>query len=257
MKTNLFVALFLVVIFFAMPEAKAQDFEVVEEIILTDDNPGEYAEAIIAKGGKFTKEGWQSTDSLSQVVIVLRDGFEPTESGAIEMEISNFNPLTQRTGKKQHFFSLYANPEGMNWIDEFRDGEYQKKDLALPFFNFRVGTYDNEEGRGIKMLWKADAERHEEAPFGARKDWSEDKTYTWKAVWDADSLSCYLDGEKIFGPVTFGPRTPHSNLRYIFLSKGGMRKDNVWFGMPGPVYKKIRVYRNEETERASADTNNQ
>ena len=239
---------FLLLIGATISPAKAQNFEVKEEILLVDETPSPYAEAIIAKGGKFTDQGWQSLDSLSQMVIVLNDGFSADEAGAIELEMTNFNPLTQRTGKKQHFFSLYANPEGGNWADEYRESRYQKKDLALPYFNFRVGTYDNENGRGIKMLWKADDKREEKAPFGARKDWSEDETYTWRAAWDADSLSCYLNGEKIFGPVAFGPRTPHANLRYIFLSKDGMRKDNVWYGMPGPIYQKITVYRNEKNE---------
>ena len=255
MKNKLFFTLLLVTSIVAL-EATAQNATMAEEILLTDDTPGPYAEAIIAKGGTFTDQGWQSLDSLSQLVIVLNDGFSADEAGAIELEMTNFNPLTQRTGKKQHFFSLYANSEGGNWTDEYRDGEYQKKDLALPYFNFRVGTYDNENGRGIKMLWKADDKREEKAPFGARKDWSEKETYTWRAAWDADSLRCYLNGEKIFGPVAFGPRTPHSNLRYIFLSKDGMQKDHVWYGMPGPVYKKIRVYRNKEADAALVDSNN-
>ena len=187
---------FLLLIEATIPPAKAQHFEVKEEILLTNETLSPYAEAIIAKGGKFTDQGWQSLDSLSQMTIVLNDGFSADEAGAIELEMTNFNPLTQRTGKKQHFFSLYANPEGGNWADEYRDGEYQKKELASPFFNFRLGTYDNENGRGIKMLWKANDERHEKAPFGARKDWSEKETYVWRAAWDADSLSCYLNGRK-------------------------------------------------------------
>jgi hypothetical protein len=32
-------------------------------------------------------------------------------------------------------------------------------------------------------------------------------------------------------------------LKHVFLSKDGIKKEAVWYGFAGPVYRKLRVFR--------------
>lgn len=31
-------------------------------------------------------------------------------------------------------------------------------------------------------------------------------------------------------------------LKYVFLSKDGIKKETVWYGFVGPVYQRLRLY---------------
>lgn len=214
----------------------------VHEINLLDETPSEHEEVRIVNGGKFTKEGWQSIDSLNFIMFTLKRGFGYNEQGAIELEMTNLNPETQTTGSKQHFLNLYANPFGNHFGEEWRDGKFHSKKPELPFLSLRFAKnkYTDEHGQGIKVLWKANKNRFEKEPFGTRKDWDKDKTYIWRAEWDADSLFVSLNGERIFGPADFANRDKNAMLRYVWLAKDN--HFDPWFAFPGPVYKKIRIF---------------
>ncbi len=203
-----------------------------EEISLTGEKTSA-GYAIKARSGKFVPDGWQSTDTLSQLKVSLTDGFKPGEAGAIELEVTNFDIISQANGRKNHFFNVYGIGSGNSF--GATSGE--------PFINFRAGKqkYGNEQGQGIKLLWAARGSdsREEKAPFAVRKSWDPRATYTWRAEWTDSELTCYLDGEKIFGPVEFGQRT--GELKHVFLATDGIGK--IWFAFPGPIYKKLKVYR--------------
>jgi hypothetical protein len=217
----------------------------VSEIDLTNDNPSGIEELRMVRGGVFVPKGWQSVDSLNYIMIALKDGFKYNEPGAIELEMTNLNPMIQATGKKQHFFNLYASPTGHHFAKEYRDGKFIDLNPCYPFISLRFGEklYTNENGQGIKVLWRANEKRIEQAPFGARSDWDISKTYVWRMEWDEDSLSVFLNGLLIFGPKDFGNRDKNATMRYIWIGKDAHLQEGVWFGFPGPVYQKIRVFR--------------
>jgi len=251
MKTLLFTILSIQIAFCSLAQELNLDNFTVETIPLTSFEPTDTETFRIVRGGKFAMNGWQVTDSMDYVLIELKDGFAYNEPGAIELQMTNLNPLTQTTGRKQHFFSMYANPEGSHFSDvyteEMKDDNKQR--MPLPFVSLRFGKdkYTDDNGQGIKVLWRPNVKRHEKAPFGARSDWSEDKTYTWRMAWDQDSLSVYLNDERIFGPAEFNNRDKNAPLKYIFLSRDGNPKSHVWYGFPGPVYQELKVYKKEET----------
>jgi hypothetical protein len=217
-----------------------------ETIQLTSFEPSDAEAFRMVRGGKFAMGGWQAVDSMDYILIELKDGIAYNESGAIELDMTNLDPTTQTMGRKHHFFSLYANPEGSHFSDVYtRDmKEDEKQRMPLPFVSLRFGEkrYTDDNGQGIKVLWRPNEKRFEHAPFGARSDWSKDKTYTWRMAIDRNHLTVYLNGDKIFGPEDLGDRDKNAPLKYIYLSKDGNPKPTVWFGFPGPVYKELRVY---------------
>jgi hypothetical protein len=146
--------------------------------------------------------------------------------------MTNLDFDAQVNGRKQHFFSLYADPTG----DQFN--------LRNAFFTLRGGNYRDDAGhRGIKVLWRGGHFRGEHAPYAARPLWDPNETYTWRAEWDEGELVVFLNGERVFGPANFQDRDPARPLRHIFLSRDGCLNEDVWFGFPGPVYREIRVFR--------------
>ena len=192
------------------------------------------------RGGRFTDEGWQAEHPWARFVLELADGFAHDEAGAVELDVTNFDYDQQADGRKQHFFSLYADPSG----DQFR--------LRNAFFTLRGGGhYRDDDGRpGIKVLWRGEFIRGEKAPFAARADWDPDRTYTWRAEWTSEELVVFLDGERVFGPAEFADRDREMAMKHVFLSTDGIPKSHVWYGMAGPVYQALRLYREPEA-RAS------
>ena len=85
--------------------------------------------------------------------------------------------------------------------------------------------------------------RGEETLFGARL-WDPAATYVWRCEWNRQALCVYVNGERIFGPAEFNDRFP-APLKYLFLSTDGIDGEQYkyWFGMVGPVYRAVRVYR--------------
>lgn len=193
-------------------------------------NPAEKARTV--EGGEFVENGWQAKGKLDRLSLELTEGFPAHEPGAIELDMTNLDFVNQIDGKKQHFFGLYSNPSGSHFI------------LPANFFTLRGGLYNDKEGnRGIKVLWRGNAVRGEHAPFAARKVWNLKETYTWRAEWTKEELVMFLNGERIFGPAEFKDRNEAMPLKYVFLSRDGCPDTKIWFGFPGPIYQKLRVYR--------------
>jgi len=247
-KLSVFTITGLMVVWSMMHlQAQDNDLELAASIDLTDHKMSVYESNRVVKGGEITSHGWKMTDSLDQYIIELRQGFLPYESGAIEVDVTNFDPMNQTTGDKQHFINFYGHPYG----SQFGTPEMR----STPFFTVRAGQkYGDETKKSFKILWRASADnRHEDRGFGERGDWDLKKTYTWRAEWDIDHLRIYLDGEKIFDTAErkeeecFCKRT--AALKYVYLGSDNswdfhehILKD-TWFGFPGPIYKAVRVYR--------------
>jgi hypothetical protein len=238
----------------------------VAEIPLTSATVSPYEEVRTVTGGSFVEGGWKATDSLCRIVMVLERGFKYNESGAIEIEMTNLDPVEQQKGRKHHFFNLYANPEGSTWHRYFLEPDRKNKvgvNVPEPYFNLRFGNYGEAQGgRSIKVLWQGGGKRHEvshhnQVPFGLIKNWDKNKVYTYRVEWDTKQLVVYLDDELIFasqrfnnmekfGPDSFADRDKNAPMKYVFISRDNHDNPAVWYGMPGPVYKKVRVYYGSE-----------
>lgn len=254
---NIFKCVCLI-FFFVSSILNAQDNNKykVSEISLDSEQPGDIEELRFVRGGKFVNGGWQSVDSLNYIMISLKDGFEYDEPGAIELEMTNLKPEVQCTGGKHHFLNLYANPEGSHFFREYNNGEFTNYiKPSLPFFTLRFGKekYVDKNGQGIKVLWFSGKERKERAPFGTRCNWDISKTYVWKVEWDADSISVFMNGDRIFGPEEFSNRDKDAPMRYIWIAKDGYFREMGWFGFAGPVYKKLRVYREISSDKVECN----
>jgi len=238
----------------------------VAEIPLNSDTVSDYEEVRIVTGGAFRETGWKATDSLCRIIMVLKRGFYHNESGAIEIEMTNLDPMEQQNGRKHHFFNLYASPEGSTWHRYFLEPNRKGKvggNVEEPYFNLRFGNYGKaQDGRSIKVLWKGGGKRHEmshhnQEHFGLIKSWNKEKTYRYRAEWDTKRLVVYLNDELIFasqrfnntekvGRDSFANRDEHAPMKYIFISRDNHDNPGVWYGMPGPVYQKVKVYYQSE-----------
>lgn len=204
------------------------------DIRLTSAQRGGHETARTVKGGKFGPDGWQALDRLAMLTVELRDGLKFDEAGAIELEMTNLDFDAQVDGRKQHFFNLFTEPTGNHFV----------RTPDNNFFTLRGGNYKDKEGRrGIKVLWKGGGERGEAAPFAARPKWDPQATYIWRAEWTNNELVVLLNNERIFGPAEFKDRSARMPLKYVYLSKDGCPNEKVWYGIVGPVYKRIKVYR--------------
>lgn len=204
-----------------------------EEITIDGPKPGKQETRRIAKGGKFTPKGWQATGKLDRLTIELNKGFTPNESGAIEIQMTGVDYDTQAIGPKMHFFTFHGAASGDDFTEQGKS----------PFFTLRAGQYKDPAGhRGIKVLWRGGGTRGEKAPFGVRTKWDPTATLLYRAEWTPTELCVFLDGTRIFGPAEFHTRPNNAPLKHVFLSTDGIEKDK-WWGMTGPVYQRIRVYR--------------
>jgi len=233
---KLYLTLFFICGFFPQTILGIQLNLIFEDRLSSGDTvPGEEGKYITE--GAFVNEGWQSTSGSSQMVIALSNVFEPNESGAIEIDVTNFNPIDQYSSSKQQFINLYSFPDGNqnNWHDTDKC-----------WWNLRGGTnYMESGGAGFKFLWAPASvdSRHEVRLIHSRTNWSTSETYTFRIEWSSTELTLHLDGQRLHGPVSFGGRS--GSLKYIFLGK-----DNNYPGFSGPIYKAVRVY----GEGAASDT---
>jgi hypothetical protein len=208
------------------------ELRLAETIALTGEEAGPNERLRIVEGGQFVDGGWQPTDKLDRMIIELVDGFSWHESGAIELDMTNLDFDAQVNGKKLHFFNLYADPTG----DHFN--------VRNAFFTLRGGNYMNDAGhRGVKVLWRGDYVRDEHAPYAARPKWDPNATYTWRAEWNEEQLVIVLNGERVFGPAEFADRDESRPLAHVFLSRDGCLNEDAWLSFPGPIYQKVRTYR--------------
>ena len=202
------------------------------EIVLNAAGPSPLEADRKVLGGAFAPDGWRPAAKNDRLVLTLKEGFDWNKPGAIELDMTNLDFDAQVDGRKQHFFSLFANPVGSH------------RESPNAFFNLRAGEYKDKQGnRGIKVLWRGAEVRGEAAPFGARKTWDPKIKYTWRAEWTETELVVYLNGERIFGPAEFKDRHRTLPMRHLFLFRDGSPNEKVWFGFVGPVYQAARIYR--------------
>jgi len=181
------------------------------------------------KEGKFVERGWESTSSASQIVIELAEPFAPGEGGAVEIDITNFDPVKQYAGSKHQFFNVYSRPDGSKerW-DE--DGKC--------WVNVRGGrNYMKSGGAGFKLLCapRGLKSRHERRLIESTKTWDPARTYVLRLQWDDRTVGVWLDGRRLCS-FAFADRT--ELLSHVFIGT-----DNVYSGFAGPVYTRLRVYR--------------
>ena len=205
--------------------------ELTATIPLTSADPSPAERARAVRGGAFGPDGWRPTDRLDRLRVDLKEGFGPGESGAVELTMTGPD-LAATDGKKQHFFSLYADPTG----DQFN--------LRNAFATVRAGRYADDAGRrGVKVLWRGGAARGEKAPYAARPAWDPAAEHVWRLEFTPDRLVLKLDGERVFGPAAFAGRDPARPLRHVFLHRDGALHEGLWYGFVGPTYRELRVYR--------------
>ena len=205
--------------------------ELTATIPLTSPDPSPAERARAVRGGAFGPDGWRPTDRLDRLRVDLKEGFGPAESGAVELTMTGPD-LAATDGKKQHFFSLYADPTG----DQFN--------LRNAFATVRAGRYANDAGeRGVKVLWRGGAARGEKAPYAARPAWDPAAEHVWRLEFTPDRLVLTLDGERVFGPAAFAGRDPARPLRHVFLHRDGALHEGLWYGFVGPAYRELRVFR--------------
>ncbi len=192
----------------------------------------------VVHGGRFTERGWKALDHNDRIRIQLIDSFGANASGAVELDVYNFNPKVQATATKQHFFSLYGlqNP----------DSDTFKIEGPHPYFNLRVGKNKYADGYGIKVLWspKGKESRQEVGPLAVQPNppgWLTNQLYTWRVEWNADSIRYFLNGKLYFGPVFFGQRI--KPMDYIMI--GADRDSDVFKeskSLTGCFYQRVRIY---------------
>jgi hypothetical protein len=73
------------------------------------------------KQGKFEAAGWRTVGVESQIMIELERAFAPYESGAIEVDLTGFDPVRQfgKSSDKHHILCLYSASDGAHggWDD--------------------------------------------------------------------------------------------------------------------------------------------
>ena len=186
---------------------------------LTDDSiqPG-FADKIVS-GGSFGPTGWQTTGASDQIVLVID---APVWSDCtVEIDVANFDPLTQYSSGKHQIINMYTSDLGTQAVF----------DTDEAWWNIRTGTnYDT----GFKFLAAPDGgDSREEVRLIESATWDPTDLHTFKVVWDALEVHVFLDGV-LLSTLPFDARV--QPLQHIFLGK-----DNVYVGQVGPIYSNLRV----------------
>ena len=218
----------------AVSSLAAVELGLVLDDPLTGEDPVGIEIEKVVKGGEFLSDGWQAQGSNNQIRIQLPDTIFPANgSGAMEVDVRNFDPPAQYNSKKHQFINLYSRPDGSKafWDDDRKS-----------WWNIRGGNnYRNSStAAGFKWLYTPAglATRHEHRLIQNTSNWDRAKTYTFRVEWTASHISISLDGQVLRGNGNFGNRV--EALQYVFLGK-----DNVYSGMStsdGIVYTALRLY---------------
>jgi len=170
-------------------------------------------------GGSFTAGGWQTTGGDDQLVLELEEPL--TGSARIDIDVTNFDPLTQYSSTKHQIFNAYTSDDGSQ--DVF--------DTDEAWWNIRTGT---NYGTGFKFLAAPNGgDSREESRHHADAAWDPAAVHRFSIEWDAEEIDLYLNDEL---QQTFDYSGRVQPLQYIFIGT-----DNVYVAQVGPIYSNLCV----------------
>ncbi len=182
---------------------------------LTDAAPGAGFDEILATGGSFSGEGWQTTGDQSQLRVKLT---EPAwGDGCLTIDVTNFDPVTQYTDEKHQIINMYTSELASQAVF----------DTDEAWWNIRTGSNYT---TGFKFL---------SAPHGGDSrlerrliedaTWDPAATYTFKVEWTDTEISVYLDDVHLWTQSFSGRTFP---LQYVFLGSD----DVPYPAQVGPIF---------------------
>ncbi len=169
-------------------------------------------------------KGWQAIKANSQLMIALPKPL--AEEGALIVNLSNFDPVSQNISEKQQIINLYSQDNGSKAIFN----------TSGSWINIRTGTnYSTGPGKaGFKMLAApCGINSRDEVRIMEDATWDLQRSYEFKIMWDKSSVTCYLDGVKCYTLPFKGQVEP---FKYIFLGT-----DNVYCAQPGIIFSNLRL----------------
>ena len=189
------------------------------------------------RSGQFIAgRGWQAKTSTSQLMITLPEKLPAV--GALIVDVTNFDPVSQNIDVKQQIINLYSQSNGSKAIF-YTDGSW---------INIRTGSgYSTGPGvAGFKMLAAPrGVGTRDEVRIIENATWNLSRVYEFKITWDTAVTSVYLDGKKMW-TLPFSGQV--ELFRYIFLGT-----DNVYVAQPGVIYSNLRIMGTGDTAEVSSD----
>lgn len=188
-------------------------------------------------GGLFENTGgWRVT---SQSDMLVYDLGTYVESGALEIELSNFRPNVQNSYQRHHFLSMFRSP----W------GNHHPLENVETVWDLHAGT---SYSPGVKLLsWTYN--ENEEKNTIIEEDFDQTKTYRVRMVWSGTQLQYFLDG------VLQATHTHSASMqvRYLYIGRDFTVSgdfvtnfnNNQYPGLVGPIYENLLV-----TETVASDT---
>jgi hypothetical protein len=173
----------------------------------------------VVTGGSFSAAGWQTTGSSDRLRLRLTSPIHG--DGSLEVDVSNFDPVTQYANDKHQIINMYTTElatQGVFSTDE-------------AWWNIRTGT---NYSTGFKFLAAPNGgDSREEVRLIESATWDPADVHTFRVEWDAVEIHVYLDGAHLDTLAFDGRVQP---LQYVFVGK-----DNVYLGQVGPIYSNLRV----------------
>ena len=170
-------------------------------------------------GGTFSADGWQTTGGSDQLLLEMAS---PVYGDCtFEIDVTNFDPVTQYSGEKHQTINMYTSDDGSQAV--FQTDE--------AWWNIRTGT---NYYTGFKFLAAPNGgDSREEHRLMESATWDPADLHTFKVEWDSLEIHIYLDGAYLWTASYDGRVQP---LQYVFIGK-----DNVYSGQVGPIYSNLRV----------------
>ena len=173
----------------------------------------------VVTGGAFSADGWQTTAESNQLRLTLSSPIHG--DGALEIDVTSFDPVTQYSRDKHQIINMYTSTDGSQAV--FGTDE--------AWWNIRTGT---NYSTGFKFLASPrGGDEREEVRLIESATWDPSDLHTFRVEWDAVDIDVYLDGVHLHTLDFDGRVEP---LQVIFVGK-----DNVYLGQVGPIYSNLRV----------------
>lgn len=182
-------------------------------------------------GGKFVAGGgWQVTGVEDMIVYDLG---RYLESGSLELEVRNFQPMLQNSAKRHHFLSFFRTP----W------GNHHPVENPETVWDLHAGSY---YAGGVKILsWTYD---HSDSHTVVPAAWDLSKTYRLKIIWNGNRLQ-YFRNDTLQATNTHATAM---QLRHLFLGRDFTVsadlvtnfKNNQYPAIVGPIYSNLIVKEN-------------
>ncbi len=173
----------------------------------------------IVNGGVFSAAGWQTTSESDQLRLTLTNPVHG--DGALEIDVTNFDPATQYSRDKHQIIDMYTTTDGTQAVF----------DTDEAWWNIRTG---NNYYTGFKFLASPNGgDEREEVRLMESATWDPADLHTFRVEWNSVDVDIHLDGVLLHTLPFDGRVQP---LQVIFVGK-----DNVYLGQVGPIYSNLRV----------------